>query len=156
MAMEMKLERELPASAEEVWTVVGERFGDLSWTSGVTESYLDGGGEPCAGSERVCQFPPNMFARAGEIRERLLSFDRAGKTFSYQTTEPTGVMQRATNRWTVTPLGEARCRVAMHATVELRGLARLLAPLMRPMLRRMGVQTLRELEDHVAALRRAA
>ncbi|MEM6996082.1 MAG: SRPBCC family protein, partial [Myxococcota bacterium] len=110
----MELGREIEASAERVWHVVGERFGDMSWSSGITRSNLEG--ELGAGAVRVCQFPPNMFSKDGQVRERLLSFDRDTMRLSYEA-GPTGPMKRATNRWSVVALGRQRCRVDMRATV---------------------------------------
>lgn len=141
----MRIEREVAASAVEIWSVLGERFGDLSWSRDIESSALEG--ELGVGAVRVCRFPPNAFSRDGEIRERLVAFDREALTMAYEVTEPTGVMRRAINRWSLEPAGAGRCIMRSHATMELRGLARLLSPIVQLMLRRMAS---RFLEDVVA------
>lgn len=145
--MDFKLSYEMKASADDVWWVVGERFDDLRWSSGITESSLEG--ELGVGAIRVCHFPPNQFSKTGMVKERLLSFDRKAKTLSYEVTESNGVMKSACNHWTIVPLGPKRCRVDMHAQVELQGIARWFSFFMGFMLKRMGTQTARELEAHV-------
>lgn len=150
----MQLHREIGASAEAVWRVVGERFGDLTWSDGIDDSHLEG--ELGVGGVRVCRFPPNAFSREGLVRERLTEFDREARVLAYVAENVPGVMRTASNRWTVVPLGPERCRVEMRATIELRGIFGLFAPLLAFGLRRMGDRTLRELEGHVAACDREA
>lgn len=145
------MEREIDASADEVWQVLGERFGELSWSSGITGSSLEG--ELGVGAVRVCEFPPNMFARDGTVKEKLLTFDREAMKFSYQPTTPLGPMKDAINRWTITPLGPRRCKVSSHATVQLRAWAWLFAPFMGPMLRKLGEEFLDDLIAEVERLR---
>ena len=147
--MEATIEREIAAPAGEVWTVLGENFGDMEWSSGISQSHLVG--DLGVGAERVCAFPPNMFSSSGEVREKLLTFDRDERAFSYEAALPSGVMRRAVNRWTVTALGPDRCTVKMRASVEFRGVMRWLAPLLGPLLRKMGSDTLKELEVHMRA-----
>ncbi len=145
--MEIKVSYEIAASAADIWSVIGERFDDMSWSDDVIESHLEG--ELGVGGVRVCRFPPNMFARNGESKERLIAFDRKTMTFAYEAMGMSGVMKEATNRWKVVPLGPERCRVDMRATVELGRVATVLAHAMRPLLHNMGRRTLRELERRV-------
>ena len=144
--MELQIEYEMAAPADAVWQVAGEGFADLSWSSDVTHSELDG--DLKVGAVRTCHFPPNIFSRSGQVKETLSSFDRSQRQLAYQA-ELGGFIRRATNRWSIEAVDAARCRLRMHATIELRGLAKLFGPLLRPMLARMGRQTMRELETKV-------
>ncbi len=153
VGMEMEIQREFAVAAAQVWNVVGEQFGDLSWSTGITRSSLHG--ELGVGAVRHCEFPPNMFSRDGVVRERLLSFDRDAMSLSYEA-GPTGPIKRAVNRWTVVAMGPRACRIDMRATIELRGVMRLFSGLMRPMLRGMGTQTLDELGAEVLRQRQVA
>ena len=146
--MEMQMQREIAAPAEAVWAVLGEGFGDLSWASDVESSSLEGSLQ--VGAVRTCRFPPNMFSKEGFVRETLRSFDRRTMSFSYEAHGMPAFIGRAINRWTIVPLGEDRCRVESRATVQPRGIAILIAPIMRIMLRRMGLRFLDELAEHVA------
>ena len=150
----MHLDHEIEASAEDVWRVVGERFGDLTWSEGIDDSHLEG--ELGVGGVRVCRFQPNAFSREGLVRERLTEFDRDGRVLAYVAENIPGVMRSASNRWTIVPLGPERCRVEMRANIELRGIFGLLAPLLAVGLRRMGARTLRELEAHIVRRHREA
>ena len=152
--MKVHLDRELAASAEDVWRVVGERFGDLTWSEGIDASHLEG--ELGVGGVRICRFEPNAFSREGVVRERLTEFDREARVLAYVAENMPGVMRCASNRWSVVSLGPDRCRVEMRAAVELRGIARLFAPLLGLGLRRMGSRTLQELEAYVVQCHREA
>ncbi len=140
------MHQDVELSAARAWAVLGERFGDLSWSTGITSSSLEG--ELSPGAIRVCRFPPNMFSKAGEVRERLLHYDPDARSLAYEATDLPGIMRKAINRWTISPRDAERCRIASHATVELRGPMVLLQPLMRVMLRRMGARFIDELVAH--------
>lgn len=149
--MDVHISRELSVSAEEVWQVVGERFDDLTWAPLVTASAMEG--VLGVGAVRVCRFPPIPFATTGRICERLLEFNRESRTLTYQAVDAPGIMNRAVNRWTVTPISAGRCRVDLHATIELRGVARVFTPIVRMFIRRMSARTFDRLADHVAVVR---
>lgn len=142
-SMEIQTQRVFDIPASEVWEVVGEQFGDLSWSDSITSSHLEG--ELGVGAVRVCLFPPNQFSKEGLIKERLLSFDREKMAISYEALGLNGVMKAATNRWTVVPTGAQSCRIDMHASVEMSGLMGMIAPLFGFMLKRMGRATLDQL-----------
>ncbi len=145
--MEIQIHRDFAASAQEVWAVVGERFGDLSWSSGIDRSSLEG--ELGVGAVRVCEAPPNMLMKDGIIRERLLTFDRDAMRLSYEAVDPPGVMKHAVNRWSVVALDGQRARVEMRASVEFVAVIGAVAWMFSPWLRRMGRQTLDELAEHL-------
>lgn len=145
--MDLRMHRVLEHDAREVWAVVGERFGDLTWVGDVQSSELEGALE--AGAVRTCRFEPNMFSKTGVVRERLLTFDRATRSMSYQALGLTGIFEGAVNRWTVKEVGPGRSRVEMHATIHAGGVrAMLLLPLW-PVMRHMGRKTLNELATHL-------
>lgn len=143
--------RELPVSADDAWYVLGERFDDVTWTSQIDESWLDG--ELGVGAERVCRFEPNMFSKTGEARERLIRFDRDAKALAYEIVDLPGVMTKGINRWTITPLGPDRCRIASHATCEFTPWIAWLNPVLRLMLKRMGRQFIADLLQQTSARR---
>lgn len=117
--MELTTTIELDAPASAAWQVLGEEFGTIhTWSSSLSNSHLIG--DLGVGAVRVCTgegfgpFPP------GQVRERLLAFDRDGMQFTYEATEGLPwFVRRARNRWRVEPLGSDRCAVTTHATVEL-------------------------------------
>ncbi|MCH9688102.1 MAG: SRPBCC family protein [Deltaproteobacteria bacterium] len=152
--MEFHTEREIDASAAEVWCVLGEGFGDVSWSTGIDSSSLEG--ELGVGCLRTCNFPPSRLSKSGSVRETLVQFDREAMTLAYEVQPTPGVMKSAINRWSITPLGAERCRVRSHATLEFRGLAVVFGPLMRPMIRRMGARFVDDLAERVAATRRVS
>ena len=151
--MEFHIHRDFAASAAEVWAVVGERFGDLSWSSGVGRSSLEG--ELGIGGVRVCEVPPNLLVKEGVVRERLLSFDREAMRLSYEAVDAPGILKHALNRWSVSALDDRRARVEMHASVTFRPLFGAVAWLFAPWMRRLGRQTLDELAEHLEASRRS-
>jgi len=128
--MDMRSNIEVAAPAAEVWHWVGERFGDLAdWAPGLLSSHLEG--ELGVGAERVCLSEGFGPFAAGTVRERLIAFDRATMRLTYEATEGLpSWMPTAMNRWAVVPIDASRSRIEMHATVHLRGILRLLSPLM--------------------------
>ncbi len=147
--MKIRMNAEINASAEAVWSVLAENFGDLGWSSDITSSTLDTAVR--AGAVRTCHFPPNWFVKAGVARVRLIEFDRAKNKFAYELIDPPAFMGRVANHWTIVPLGPERCRVESRATVELVGFVRVFTPFVRFGLLRMGHKFLADLKAHLAS-----
>jgi hypothetical protein len=84
------------------------------------------------------------------VKERLLSFDRAAMTFEYEAIEGMpGFISRARSRWSVAPVDEHRSIVRIHATVCLRGGARLFSWLMKWQLEAASARVAEELKYFV-------
>ncbi|GHF65573.1 hypothetical protein HNQ07_004745 [Deinococcus metalli] len=115
----------VPATA--AWALLGERFGEITaWASVIMASTLDG--PPRPGAVRTCHTARFGPVPPGEVRERLLVFDPAALTLTYEALSGLpAFITHAVNRWTVTPTGPATCTVTTDATLTLRGPARLLA-----------------------------
>ncbi len=101
--MELRAEVMINSPADDAWLVVGERFGEIGdWASGVTVSALDG--PPGPGRVRTCHIVGFGPIGPGVIRERLVHFDPAARSLSY---EAAGGMpsfvERAVSRWSVHP-----------------------------------------------------
>lgn len=148
------MDEEIEATADEVWFVLGERWGDLGWSRDILRSTVDRESVE-AGAVRACHIAPSPLAKTDVIHETLLTFDRDARTLSYEATGLAGFLERAENRWSVTPLENGRCRVQSHATLEVTGFGRLLTPLLGWMLRRMGRQFLEDLTRQVEHNRRS-
>lgn len=149
--MEISAHVDIAAPAEVAWRVIGERFGDIAeWTSTLTASSLDS--EVGVGAVRTCHFQPDVFSSSGILRERLLGFDRTAMTLTYEGLGLPFFLRGAVNRWSVTRVSSEVCRVESRARLDLRGVAVVLTPLMRPMIRRMGEKLLSELAVHVEAV----
>ncbi len=109
----------LNASAATAWHILGERFGDLSWTATIEDSSLDGALEvgacrTCVSSRSFGPFPP------GVVREKLTHFDRKARTFTYEAVEGVpSFVKRAKNTWQIKSTGEHSCIVESRAEVQL-------------------------------------
>lgn len=147
--MELATEIVIDAPAAATWRVLGERFGHIGeWAAPILASTLEG--EPRPGAVRTCRIPRVGPVRAGEVQERLTAFDPSTMTLAYEAITGTpAFIRRAVNRWSVVAEGDRRSRVRSHATLELRGAMRLLAPLIGRQMRRVGVRVLEELRHHV-------
>jgi len=85
------------------------------------------------------------------VRERLLAFDDAGRSLTYDAVEGMpSFIRHATNRWTVTEDGGQGCVVRSDVTMGLAWWMRPVAPLMAARLRRQARGFLEELA-HVLA-----
>ena len=147
--MEIHTEFEIAASSAEVWETAAEGFGEIGqWASALASTHREG--ELGVGCVRVCESQAGWPFKAGVVRERLVSFEPELRRFSYEAFEGLpSFMPRAVNRWTLIDLGPDRCLVRTHATVETRGAASLLSPLVRAMVGRMGRRFMADLEAHL-------
>ncbi|TPV94050.1 MAG: SRPBCC family protein [Myxococcales bacterium FL481] len=117
--IETRMEVELNASADQAWQLIGEQFGEIGdWASGLRASSLDR--KVAVGAVRTCEINGFGPFPAGTIKEELLEFDPAARKFSYAAKSGMPRMFRsAKNRWSIEALGEDRCRVRSHASVDL-------------------------------------
>ena len=130
-SIELRTSVDVDAPAEEVWRVLADEFGDVGeFASSLRASSLDGPVE--VGATRVCEvaavgpFPPRT------LTEKLLELDARRMTLAYAAGgEVPAVFRSATNRWSIVPLGEGRCRAHSHAAMEVAWWALPLVPLFR-------------------------
>lgn len=146
----MKIEREvaIAAPARDAWMILGEGFGAIAeWAAPIIASSVDG---PLgAGVVRTCRIAAVGPVKAGTIRERLLAFDGDAMTFAYEALDGLpGFVASATNHWIVRPV-EGGCVVRTEATLELRGVMRLLGCVVAWQLAASGVRVLEELKYRI-------
>lgn len=151
MKLSVDTVREIPLPVEQVWQILAVDFEDVaSWASNVTRS----GPNPATpvpfqgatSGGRVCEV-----TGFGRTDERLTSFDEASRTFAYTVAAPRmpGFVHDMTNAWRVEQLDAGRSRVTSSASAELSGP---LAPLFRPVMRRLVKRTLGVALDDLQAL----
>ncbi|GFE65717.1 SRPBCC family protein [Litoreibacter roseus] len=130
--MKIDVSTNIDASAEKVWSLLGPRFGDISeWCATVSASQLTNRpaapqGAPAAG--RHCE------TTFGPFDEMFQHYDPNARTLAYEATSPKlpFFIKRLTNRFTVEPLGDGRCRVTMNSGADMTQPFRtLMAPMMK-------------------------
>jgi hypothetical protein len=137
----------IDATADEVWEVIGPGFARVGeWVSAIAVSEPIGhgtaGGPPCAG--RACTVATVGFDR---LTEHITDYDPAVRRLSYRLARgmPSFVAD-AGNTWQARPLPDGRTGFTMHAEVTLTGFGRLVGPLLRLYLGRVGRRTGRDLK----------
>lgn len=131
--MKMHNTRTLAAPADVAWQVIGERFGDLSWTSSIAHVDLqlldDVVGE---GATRVCTSSKGFGPFAAPVlHEKLVHFDRDAMALTYVVTEGLPpLIRKAENAWRVVAVDDVTCRVESTATSTLAFWIRPLGPLL--------------------------
>lgn len=148
-AIELRTSVEVEAPAEEVWRVLADDFGDVgAFASSLRASSLDGPVE--VGATRVCEvaavgpFPPRT------MNEKLVQLDPRRMKLAYEAgAGMPAVIRSATNRWSVEPLGDGRCRAHSRASIEVAWWALPLAPLFRMSIGKELRQFGEELRLHV-------
>ncbi|MEO0475832.1 MAG: SRPBCC family protein, partial [Planctomycetota bacterium] len=105
----MKLQRSIKinASPDEVWNILGPRFGDADvWASSVNHSaaHTDGdrpAGAPCSG--RICQ------TELGPFRESIIVYDEHRRIVKYEASgeKMPFFVKCLVNQWAVTGSGHA-------------------------------------------------
>ena len=147
--MQMKTQLELKVPAAAAWEILGERFGAIGeWCTAVESSSLQGA--PAVGAVRTCHIGGFGPVKAGKIEERLLSYEPSSMRFSYQAISGTPrFMKLAINRWSIEPVGDERCIVRSHVTLEFSGLMWLLGPLVLLKMKRDARGIFEELEYRI-------
>lgn len=147
--MEIRAEVVIDAPAQAAWALIGDQFGEIGqWAAPIVRSSVDS--QPGPGAIRTCQIAKFGPFPAGSIKERLLVFDPAAMTLTYESVEGMpSFVSRAVNRWSVHAESAARCVVRTHATLVLNGPIRMLAPLLKLKLRADGARVLSELRYRV-------
>jgi hypothetical protein len=147
--MDMHREILIQVPAHAAWDVIGERFGEIAeWAAPITASSL--AGAPGVGAVRTCHIAGFGPVKPGVIRERLVAFDAQAMSFAYEAVSGMpAFIANAVNRWLVHHRSDTACVVSTHATIELRGAARLIGWLLRFQMERGGAQVLEELRHMV-------
>lgn len=149
--MEVRSEIHVDAPAERVWDALGERFMHIGeWAVPITSSCPLGPNEPGVGVTRCCSHASVGPFKAGIVQERLSVFDRANMALEYEAVEGMpSFVSRAVNRWSVTSVSECRSIVRIHATLTLRGPARLLSCVVKWQMEAVGARVGEELKYFV-------
>jgi Polyketide cyclase / dehydrase and lipid transport len=151
------------APADAVWEVVGHRFDHIgAWATAIpTSSAIPAatavppatgspatpatGNAPVAG--RVCHTSVRLVPR---VTERIVAYDEANRTLTYQAEQHPRFLRTARNHWRVEAIGARRTRISLHATVQPRGVLGWLAYLLlRVQLARVAAQFLQDLRHYL-------
>ncbi len=139
------------APAGAVWEVLAHRFDRVGeWASAIPSSTASADvsadvGAPVTG--RLCAIGVRMVP---EIEERIVAYDEANRTLTYEGRGMPKFIKTARNRWHVEALDDQRSRVSVEATLEPRGvIGRLMYVFLRLQLARIGPQFLNDLEHYI-------
>ncbi|WP_327587543.1 SRPBCC family protein [Nonomuraea sp. NBC_00507] len=139
------------APAERVWQVVAHHFAQVdAWATAVRSSHPLPEqpivpGAPVAG--RVCR---TGLPGLSQVTERIVAYDEAAMTLTYEARLLPGLIPQARNRWEVVPIGDTHSRVSTQGSVQTQGIpGMLLYLLLRPFLTLAGRRFLRDLRRHV-------
>lgn len=140
----------IDAPAHHVWDIVGPGFDHIGdWASAITRSTIDpdAGTSRAPGTTRSCS---SSVPGVPSVSEQLTAYDPDAMTLTYVATAGMpGFVTLATNTWTVTADGPARCHATIAAQVEVKGtIARTALAVLAPNLQRMGRRTLDDLRHY--------
>ncbi|HET9970550.1 MAG TPA: SRPBCC family protein [Streptosporangiaceae bacterium] len=123
----------IDAPAGVVWQVIGPGFARIGdWATSIPASAATPVPAPAAASPAVARGPVTGRTCSTGIRlvpritETLTGYDEQGRTLSYQAAGLPGFITAARSTWTVTPAGEAACRVTVTGHFQTRGVLGLL------------------------------
>lgn len=141
----------IAAPADAVWQVVAHQFDRIGeWATAITSSQpstsLSGGVHaPVRG--RACHTGIRL---APQVEERIVGYDEAGRTLTYEAVGPPKFLKSARNRWHVEAIDGQHSRVSIRATVEPRGIiGRVMYLMLRLQLAKTVPQFLQDLEHYV-------
>jgi hypothetical protein len=134
MGIEVSKTKTINASADQIWSIVGDDFANVGdWARGVDSSDANADpvnfdGAPVGG--RVCQVPG-----FGDVNETITDYDATERTYAFEATAskiPSFVTNLA-NQTKVTPLGPDKSRVEVKITADAQGIR---GALVKPMMTR--------------------
>lgn len=134
--MKMHIEIVISASADDAWKVLGEGYGNISeWSSSLSSSSLEGGLQ--VGGVRSCESSEGFGPfKAGVVEEKLTVYDPSTRIFEYVAISGIpGFIERVSNRWSIHSVDENNCIVHSDMAMQFRGIARVLAPLIGPLMK---------------------
>ena len=145
--MDVSAEIAIATPARVAWKVLGDEFADISrWIVGITSSSTDA--PPAVGVVRTCKLQSIGPIAPRTVREVLTRYNPTAMEFEYRAIEGLPpVFTEAMNRWSVEAVDATHCVVTMHATIQLRGILRLMEPLVKWWIVRSG--GLAELKHYV-------
>jgi len=148
--MKIRTSREVNASADAVWNVLGERFGEISgWFDPVVKSRMDG--PLAAGATRICDVKAVGPVPEGEVVEQLTHFDRDARSLTFQIRAGVpGFMRLVENAWTVEQTGANTCTATSIVTINLAWYALPMTPLIKMQLGKTLASFVVELEKAAA------
>jgi mxaD protein len=103
----------ISASAAKVWHTAKDFNGLNNWHPAVAKDQIVEGDNNTAGAERLLTLKDG-----GTIKEKLLSFDDAGRTFKYSIVEGVLPVSEYTSKFTVTSAGKNNCVVTWSGTFK--------------------------------------
>jgi hypothetical protein len=149
--MDIRNEIYIDAPARRVWSAVGDRFMHIGeWAAPIASSCPVGRADPAVGTIRSCTTVAFGPFEPGMVEERLTRFDCEQMTLEYEAFDGMpNFIAAAANRWSVAQVDGGRSLVRMHATLTLRGPARLLACVIKWQLQSAGARVAEELRHFV-------
>jgi len=134
--MKLKLTACIEAPKEKVWEYLSDVSNVHLWVESIVTSPIEGTQTRGIGTFRVCQVGNKHF------KEKFIAWDE-GHSFTYQALNTPVVMKSAQNTWSVTSVN-GKALLTSEPEVVFKGgiLGKLLEPLMRPMIQRMGMDAL--------------
>jgi hypothetical protein len=123
----------IDAPAGQVWQVLGPGFARIGdWAATIAASAAIPAPAPAAASPAAARAPVTGRTCSTGIRlvphitETLTHYDEHSRTLTYQAAGLPAFLTTARSTWTVTPAGEATCRVTVTAHFQTHGVLGLL------------------------------
>lgn len=134
--MRILTEKTVAASAEDVWTLLGERFGEIgTWADAVVDSKLDR--DMSRGAIRTCELKPTSVG-SGTIREEVIVFDRSDQSVGFKVIEGVpGFMRLVQNIYTVKDIGPGMAQVKSDLHVKVAWYMTPMLPIIRNNFRKL-------------------
>jgi Polyketide cyclase / dehydrase and lipid transport len=141
----------IDAPAAAVWEVVAHQFDRIGeWATAIVSSAPTPGPSPIARAPVAGRACRTGIALVPQVTERIVAYDEANHTLTYQAVDTPSFLGTARNQWRVTTLDESRTRVSLDATVQVHGiLGRLMYLVLGLQIARTRPQFLHDLKHFV-------
>jgi carbon monoxide dehydrogenase subunit G len=130
--------------AEKVWNMIGRDIADIEkWDSGVSHSVVVMEGPKLDGAPYVGRVCETAF---GKIKERFITFDDKGMTFSFQGDIESKVFGDVLNTVTVTIIDSNTAKVTVTPNVDLKVLGRIIKIVIKSKLAKAVENSLKDMK----------
>ncbi len=133
-------------SADHLWDVLANGFENVGeWATPIAASRSNlQAGSPLPGASTAGRACDTSF---GPLTETITAFDEDQRSFTYIADSGLpGFVREGGNTWKVTPLGANKAEVSMDLKMDLKGLGKVMTPMMKVSLRKQAGQILDDLK----------
>lgn len=133
--MDVHIETEINTPAAKVWQILAHQFAAMDvWTETLSEcraldaSEIPAGFKPASGAPQPVRETTSSFAKAIEV---IVEYSEQDMRLRFDTANLPAILSSASNTQRVVSMGENRCKIIWDLDIQMRGIFKIMEPLMK-------------------------